>query len=115
MSIPTFDAAQSMDAEELVKLFVTHVRLERRRLKLTQAQFAGSCSVSLRTYKRFELGECDSLLVLIKVAQRFGRGAGLSSLLPAQVVTPSRMDRALQSIRKKLDERVVQGEAILDE
>jgi hypothetical protein len=58
--------------------------------------------VPLRTYKRLELGGCDSIEVLIKVAQTFGRASGFETLFPAQPLQ-TRLDAALISIRRNLD------------
>lgn len=116
MSLPTFDQANKLCVQDVQRLISDRVRLERRRLGLTQAVFAARCGIALRTYKRLELGECDSIGALIRVSQFLGRASGFSSLFPELLPAPlGRMDVALQSIRAKMDSRVVKGEAILDD
>ena len=44
------------------------IRAERKMLHLSQDQMAAAAGVPIRTYKRFEAAECDSLAVLIKIA-----------------------------------------------
>jgi len=59
MSLPSFEHGAELTMEELRKRFGDRVRLERRRKSLTQKEFAEACGIALRTYKRFESGECD--------------------------------------------------------
>lgn len=72
---------------------------------MSQPQFAAHCGIPLRTFKRFELGGCDSVGVLIQIAQGFGRGSGFDMLFPPQALPlKSRgIEAALESIRSKLD------------
>jgi transcriptional regulator with XRE-family HTH domain len=116
MPLPSFDQANTLGVQDVQRLISDRVRLERRRLGLSQVVFAAQCGIALRTYKRLELGECDSIGALIRVSQFFGRAPGFSSLFPELLPPPlGRLDVALQSIRAKMDARVVKGEAILDE
>lgn len=116
MPLPSFEQANKLSVQDVQRLISDRVRLERRRLGLTQAVFAEQCGIALRTYKRLELGECDSIGALIRVSQSLGRAPGFSSLFPELLPSPlGRLDVALQSIRAKMDARVVKGEAILDE
>jgi len=101
MPLPSFENANNQTAVDVVKLLRLRIRLERRRLGLSQAKFASLCGIPLRTYKRLELGGCDSIEALVKVAQGFGRGAGLNMLFPPQPIQ-RRVDVALKSIRTKL-------------
>lgn len=105
MPIPNFEQANGLACGEVLQLISDRVRFERGRLGYSQADFAIWCGIPLRTYKRFELGECDSLSVLIRIAQGFRRAPGLDMLFPPQpvVMPPRRIDAALSSIRKKLD------------
>lgn len=106
MPLPSFDQANKLSVQAVQKLISDRVRLERRRLGLTQVVFAAQCCIPLRTYKRLELGECDSLGALIRVSQFLGRAPGFSSLFPELLPPPlGRLDIALQSIRAKLDAR----------
>ncbi|MFC0351864.1 helix-turn-helix domain-containing protein [Undibacterium danionis] len=106
MPLPSFDQANKLSVQAVQKLISDRVRLERRRLGLTQVVFAAQCGIPLRTYKRLELGECDSLAALIRVSQFLGRAPGFSSLFPELLPPPlGRLDIALQSIRAKLDAR----------
>ena len=101
MPLLSFESANNQPATDVVKLLRVRIRLERRRLGLSQAKFANMCGIPLRTYKRLELGGCDSIEVLVKVAQGFGRGAGFNMLFPPQPLQ-RRVDVALKSIRTKL-------------
>jgi transcriptional regulator with XRE-family HTH domain len=111
MPMPNFEQANGLAYEDVLRLLRDRVRFERGRLGFSQADFAVWCGVPLRTYKRFELGECDSLGVLIRIAQGFGRAPGFDMLFPPQpvVMAPRRLDAALLSIRKKLDGEVSKG------
>jgi transcriptional regulator with XRE-family HTH domain len=107
MPIPSFEKANTLASADVLCILRDRVRIERRRLKYSQTQFAALCGIPLRTYKRFELGGCDSVEVLIKIAQGFGRGPGLDMLFPPQLIIsrPHPLEAALQSIRSKMDSR----------
>lgn len=117
MPIPSFEHANVLSVPDVQRLISDRIRHERRRLGLTQVVFAARCGIALRTYKRLELGESDSMGALIRVAQYLGRAVGFDMLFPPQpLVHPLRgTEAALLSIRAKLDARVVRGEGILDE
>lgn len=68
---------------------------------------------SVADIQRLEQYECDSLDVLIRVIQTFERAAGFETLFPPQPL-PTRMGTLLQSLRGKMDRKVVPGEAVLD-
>lgn len=106
-----------MISSEVLVLLRDRVRLERKKLGYTQAEFAQRCGIALRTFKRFELGGAGSVDLLIRVTQAFGRGAGFDMLFPAQLASmkPRGIDAAMMSIRSKLDERVVVGESVSNE
>lgn len=88
MSIPSFENARNFTAEEICARIADRVRAERRNLRLSQQEFAIQCEVSLRTYKRFELGECDSLATFIKIVAAFDRIVALELLFPPKQVDP---------------------------
>lgn len=115
MSLPSFENGNQETPARLLGRIGDRVRGERNRLQLTQVEFAQRCGIPLRSFKRFEAGACDSLTILLKVAQYFNRAPGLEMLFPAALLPKRGMQAALQSIRQKLDDRVVTGEAILDE
>jgi transcriptional regulator with XRE-family HTH domain len=73
MALPEFNQAEGLSAEILRKRISDHVRRERSRQGLSQLAFAAKCGVSLRTYKRFELGHCDSIDVFIRITIASGR------------------------------------------
>lgn len=100
-----------MSSVEVLNLLRDRVRMERKKLSHSQAEFAALCGVPLRTFKRFELGGCDSIEVLIRITQGFRRGAGFDSLFPATLPStqPRGIEAAMKSIRAKLDEGVVKG------
>jgi transcriptional regulator with XRE-family HTH domain len=112
MPIPTFEHANAMASDEVLDLLRDPVRLERKKLGYTQAEFAQRCGIALRTFKRFELGGAGSIDLLIRVVQVFGRGPGFDLLFPAQLpaLKPRGIDAALMSIRAKLDDGVVKGQ-----
>jgi transcriptional regulator with XRE-family HTH domain len=115
MSLPSFEKGNHETPAKLLSRIGDRVRGERKRLGLTQVEFAQLCGIPLRSFKRFEAGASDSLTILLKVSQHFNRVPGLEMLFPAAPLPPRGMQAALQSIRQKLDDRVVTGEAILDE
>lgn len=117
MPLPSFAHANLLSVQDVQRLISDRIRHERRRLGLTQVEFAAGCGIALRTYKRLELGESDSIGALIRVAQYLERATGFEMLFPPQqLVRPAYgLDGALHRIRTKLDARVVKGEAVLDE
>lgn len=115
MSLPNFENGNYETPARLLGRIGDRVRAERGRHGLTQVEFAQRCGIPLRSFKRFESGACDSLIILLKIAQYFSRAPGLEMLFPVTPLPPRGMQAALQSIRQKLDDRVVTGEAILDE
>jgi transcriptional regulator with XRE-family HTH domain len=110
MPIPSFEKANTLPSTEVLRLLRDRVRVERRKLGYSQKQFAAHCGIPLRTFKRFELGGCDSVGVLIQITQGFGRGPGFDMLFPAQPLPPQPrgMEAVLQSIRSKLDATEIQ-------
>ena len=105
MPIPSFEHVNTLSSADVLSLLRDRVRYERGRLGMSQPQFATHCGIPLRTFKRFELGGCDSVRVLIQIAQGFGRGSGFDMLFPPQSLPlKSRgIEAALESIRSKLD------------
>ncbi|CAL63311.1 Conserved hypothetical protein, putative transcriptional regulator [Herminiimonas arsenicoxydans] len=85
MSLPGFDKIDGLTARQLQTRIVNRVRFERRQLELTQKAFAQMCGIPLRTYKRFELDQCDSLEVFIKLVMAFERVTGIEVLFPARL------------------------------
>lgn len=103
MSLPKFDRAQNYSANELTLLFIDRVRSERRRLDMSQKEFAERCGIALRTYKRFELGQSNSLESFMRIIIVFKRVVALDLLFPREPVpikirTPV---AALERIKKK--------------
>lgn len=86
MSLPKFSSTSNLSPSDLKTLLINRVRIERRRLKMTQAEFAARCGIPLRTYKRFELGESDSLEALVRIVVVFKRVAAFDLLFPADAV-----------------------------
>lgn len=87
MSLPNFSSARSASAPELRSLIADRVRLERRRLKLSQLKFAEQCQIPLRTYKRFEQGQCDSLEAFLRIVSVFERTVAIELLFPPKPVS----------------------------
>lgn len=61
------------------------VRAERQKLGLSQKEFSSRCGIPLRTYKRFELGQCDSLEVFLRIIKEFDRLTAVELLFPPQM------------------------------
>lgn len=86
MSLPNFFESNGLSTAELHSRISDRVRLERRRLKLSQRKFAEQCGIPLRTYKRFEQGQCDSLEAFLRIVSAFERTVAIELLFPpAQV------------------------------
>lgn len=115
MPVPSFENGNSDSPNRLLSRIADRVRAERKLRKLTQIEFANLCGIPLRTFKRFESGTSDSLTTLLRIVKYFERVQGLEMLFPAELLPPRGMEAALKSIRAKLDQRVVAGEAILDQ
>lgn len=104
MALPGFDQDTGGAAPDLRSRLADRVRLERRRLKLTQPEFAARCGIPLRTYKRFEQGQCDSLEAFLRIVVGFQRVVALELLFPPKPVTasPSRsLDALLERVRQR--------------
>lgn len=87
MSLPDFSSAQNLSTTELRLRIADRVRLERRRLKLSQVKFAEKCSIPLRTYKRFEQGRCDSLEAFLRIVAAFERTVAIELLFPPKPIS----------------------------
>ncbi|WP_146013334.1 helix-turn-helix transcriptional regulator [Trinickia symbiotica] len=107
-SMPSFENARNSSAEEICRRIADRVRAERRKLQLSQQEFAGRCQIPLRTYKRFELGECDSLATFIKIVAAFDRVVALELLFPPKQVdtVPRTAVALLNRLVQRLDEKV---------
>ena len=81
------------------------VRRGRSEMKYSQHGFAELCGVPLRTYKRFELGQCDSLNVFIRIVVAFDRVAALNLLFPPQrtEINTVSAPAALARLRRRLE------------
>ncbi|WP_019924971.1 helix-turn-helix transcriptional regulator [Duganella zoogloeoides] len=105
MSLPSFDQGD-VTKETLRKRLGDRVRLERRRKKLTQKDFADACGVALRTYKRFEAGECDSLDAFLAIVIHFERLVALELLFPPKDLVelkPRTPGAALEQFRRRVE------------
>ncbi len=89
MSLPDFSNANGLSALELRFRIADRVRLERRKLRLSQHKFADQCHIPLRTYKRFEQGQCDSLEVFLRIVRAFERIAAVELLFPPKPISIS--------------------------
>lgn len=100
MPIPDFGQANTLSSRDVFELLYTRLRAERAKLRQSQRDFAAKAGVPLRTYKRFELGECDSLDVFIRITQAFSRAPGFETLFPpTQLDAKARgLDAAMQSL-----------------
>ena len=84
MSIPKFEDVRSGTPDQLRQLLADRTRYERKRLELTQQEFAEKCGVGFSTFRRFEAGTCDSLEVLLLIVSAFQRIAALDLLFPGE-------------------------------
>lgn len=82
MSAPSFRDLDGSSASEHRKLLSDLVRLERKHRSLTQQQFAQLLGVPVRTYKRFELGTCDSLDIFLRIVILVDRSTALDLVFP---------------------------------
>ena len=107
MPIPDFGQANALSSNNVFMLVCTRLRAERTKLRLSQREFAEKAKVPLRTYKRFELGECDSLDVFIRICQAFGRAPGFETLFPpAQLdARPRGLDAAVENLLRTAELR----------
>lgn len=87
MPIPDFLGTTSVSVSVLRLLLVDRIRMERRRRKDSQRSFAELCGIPLRTYKRFEQGQCDSLDAFIRIVVAFERVKGFELMFPPKAVT----------------------------
>lgn len=99
-----------------MELLASRVRAERRMLNLSQEEMAAAAGVPIRTYKRFESAECESLSVLIKIASAMesrtgpGRLAAFEKMFPggvreARASTPMGALWKLEKTRAAADKR----------
>lgn len=89
MGMPGFGDLEQLDAHTIRARLCDRVRAERLKVNSSQKAFAEWCGVSVRTYKRFESNDCDSLEVFLKIVAGWGRLAGLEGLFPAQPLVRS--------------------------
>ena len=107
MSLPDFSTAQTLSTAEVRVRISDRVRLERRRLKLSQVQFAAQCGIPLRTYKRFEQGRCDSLEAFLRIVAAFERTVAIELLFPPKPVAAE--IRSPGAVLERLLARTSQG------
>jgi transcriptional regulator with XRE-family HTH domain len=82
MTTPTFNDILGSDVGQHRSLLSDRLRLERKHRGLTQDQFASLLQVSSRTYKRFELGTCDSLELFLSIVIVIGKTSALDLVFP---------------------------------
>jgi transcriptional regulator with XRE-family HTH domain len=101
-----FKFGDGVSVAMLVSRIAARVRFERQRLGLSQAVFAERCHVPLRTYKRFELGQSDSLEVFVRVIVEFERVAALELLFPPRtIIGLGLVDRVDELARRRGNDR----------
>jgi DNA-binding transcriptional regulator YiaG len=77
LALPIFYEASLLSVLELRAHIADCVRLERRKVKLTQKEFAENCGIPIRMFKRFEQGQYDSLKAFLRMVMMFERIVGL--------------------------------------
>jgi transcriptional regulator with XRE-family HTH domain len=82
VGFPSFYESGLLTAPELHLLIADRIRIERRKARLSQRQFAEKCGIPLRTFKRFEAGQCDSLEAFLRIVISFERTVALELLFP---------------------------------
>lgn len=112
MTAPSFRALVGGSASEYRKLLSDLVRLERKQRSLTQHQFAQLLGVPVRTYKRFELGTCDSLDIFLRIVILIERSTALDLVFPkpAAVLKP----RTPSAVMAQLEQRKAEKEQSAD-
>lgn len=100
-----FEDAKSLSAEEIRDRIAHRVRAERAALGLSQREFADRCGIALRTYKRFELGEGDSLTAFIRIVAAFERVIAFELLFPPKQVLTTPTKTAIALARRLATER----------
>ncbi|MYN26980.1 helix-turn-helix transcriptional regulator [Duganella levis] len=97
--------------QEEINRIAVRVRAERKLYRLSQEELALKSGVSIRTYKRFESGECDSLAVMLQIARAFeeftghGRLQALERMFPGGVketATGTALGKALQKLERTI-------------
>jgi transcriptional regulator with XRE-family HTH domain len=105
MSLPGFHEIGPKTALELRTYIADRVRLERRRLGLNQKDFAERCGIPLRTYKRVEQAECDSLDAFLRIVICFERSVAIELLFPpksAPVTEPRSAPALLERMKSRI-------------
>jgi transcriptional regulator with XRE-family HTH domain len=82
MSTPKFRDIVGRSHAEHRSLLSDLVRRERKQRGFTQTEFAKALEVPLRTYKRFELGDGDSLEIFLRIVILFERTTALDLVFP---------------------------------
>lgn len=101
MSLPKFDELGPCSASELKMHIADRVRFERRRLLMSQEAFAMQCEIPLRTYKRFEQGQCDSLEAFLRLVIKFERTIAIELLFPPRALKPQ--ETILERMKRRAD------------
>lgn len=83
--------------KKVLEQLALRIRAERKMLDLSQEELASEAGVSLRTYKRFESAECDSLGVLIQIAVALESRTGPGRLAAFERMFPGGMREGLAS------------------
>lgn len=104
VAVHRFRDAKELSPRTVRGRLADDVRMRRHAVGLSQAAFAKACDVPLRTFKRFEAGGCDSILVLIKILQVFGRFDGFDLLF--EEAKPQMEARTLLAVEAKLQAKV---------
>jgi transcriptional regulator with XRE-family HTH domain len=105
LGLPGFHESGLLAAPELRALISNRIRIERRKARLSQRQFADKCGIPLRTFKRFEAGQCDSLEAFLRIVICFERTVALELLFPpkpAAIVEPRSAGAVLERIKARI-------------
>lgn len=95
LSLPGFENAKGLTSIQLRTRIADHVRLERRKIKMSQSDFSAHCEIPLRTYKRFELGKCDSLEAFLRIVLAFEKITGFERVIGLGLLFPPNTTTAM--------------------
>ena len=82
-----FALLRELNETGLCEYLATRIRRERRKAGLSQAEFAASAGISLRTYKRFETHGQGTLETFLRALKTLGRARNLYLLFPQPLPT----------------------------
>jgi transcriptional regulator with XRE-family HTH domain len=74
---------------------------------MNQREFAEICGISLRTFKRFENGNCDSINIFLSIVIMFERVSAIELLFPPKdpiTIEPRTPMAALERLKNRIQQ-----------